>query len=50
VLAPFLLLQPVVSAAEAVVFLGEEMTARIAIGGAIVITGVAAILRQPSRA
>ena len=50
VLAPFLLLQPVVSAGEAVMFLGEEMTARIAIGGAIVITGVATILRQPSRA
>jgi O-acetylserine/cysteine efflux transporter len=49
-LAPFLLLQPVVSATEAMVFLGEQMTPRIAIGGAIVIAGVSAILRQPTRA
>ena len=49
-LAPFLLLQPIISAVEAVIFLGELMTIRIAIGGAVVIGGVAAILRQPSRA
>jgi O-acetylserine/cysteine efflux transporter len=49
-LAPFLLLQPVVSAAEAVIFLGEQITARIVLGGAIVIAGVSAILRQPPRA
>ena len=49
-LAPFLLLQPIISAVEAVIFLGELMTVRIAIGGAVVIGGVAAILRQPSRA
>jgi O-acetylserine/cysteine efflux transporter len=49
-LAPFLLLQPVVSAVEAVIFLGELITVRIAIGGAIVIAGVATVLRQPFRA
>jgi O-acetylserine/cysteine efflux transporter len=48
-LAPFLLLQPIVSTAEAVVFLGEQMTLWIAVGGTIVIAGVAAVLRQPSR-
>jgi O-acetylserine/cysteine efflux transporter len=47
-LAPFLLLQPVVSAVEAVIFLGELITVRIAVGGAIVVAGVAAVLRQPS--
>jgi O-acetylserine/cysteine efflux transporter len=49
-LAPFLLLQPVVSAIGAVVFLGEMITLRIAIGGGIVIAGVGAILRQHSQA
>lgn len=48
-LAPFLLLQPVVSAAGAVLFLGEVLTLPILIGGAIVVGGVAAILREPSR-
>lgn len=48
-LAPFLLLQPVVSAAGAVLFLGEVLTLPIIIGGAVVVGGVAAILREPSR-
>lgn len=48
-LAPFLLLQPVVSAVGAVLFLGEVLTLPILIGGSIVIAGVAAIVREPSR-
>jgi O-acetylserine/cysteine efflux transporter len=48
-LAPFLLLQPVVSAVGAVLFLGEVLTLPILIGGVVVIAGVAAILREPSR-
>jgi O-acetylserine/cysteine efflux transporter len=49
-LAPFLLLQPVVSAVGAVLFLGEVLTLPILIGGMVVIGGVAAILREPARA
>jgi O-acetylserine/cysteine efflux transporter len=48
-LAPFLLLQPVVSAVGALLLLGEVLTLNILIGGGIVIAGVAAILREPSR-
>ena len=48
-LALFLLLQPVVSAVGALLLLGEVLTLNILIGGGIVIAGVAAILREPSR-
>ena len=48
-LAPFLLLQPVVTSAEAILFLGEVMTPHIAIGGLVVVAGVGSILRQRSQ-
>jgi O-acetylserine/cysteine efflux transporter len=41
---PFLLLMPVFSVLGSVVLLGETLTLRVAIGGAIVIAGVAVIL------
>jgi len=42
--APFLLLLPVFSVAGSIVFLGEEMTVRLTMGGIVVLTGVAFIL------
>jgi O-acetylserine/cysteine efflux transporter len=41
---PFLLLMPVFSVLGGVTLLGESLTLRIALGGAIVIAGVAVIL------
>jgi O-acetylserine/cysteine efflux transporter len=43
-IAPFLLLMPVFSAVGAMAFLGETLTARLLLGGAIVIAGVGFIL------
>ena len=43
-IAPFLLLLPVFSIAGGVMFLGETLTIRVLIGGAVVIAGVAFIL------
>ncbi len=47
--SPFLLLLPVVGAAGSVIFLGESMSPRTALGGAIVICGVAWIVFQERR-
>jgi O-acetylserine/cysteine efflux transporter len=41
--APFLLLLPVVIAAESIVFLGEEITWEKLVGGALILAGVAVI-------
>jgi O-acetylserine/cysteine efflux transporter len=43
-LAPFLLLQPVISALAAVALLGESLTAHVLAGGAVIIWGVAYII------
>jgi O-acetylserine/cysteine efflux transporter len=45
-IAPFLLMQPIFSAIGAVVFLGEVLTLPILVGGAIIASGVAFILRK----
>ena len=42
--APFLLLLPVFSVTGGIVLLGESLTLQIALGGAVVIAGVAFIL------
>ena len=42
--APFLLLLPVFSVIGGILFLGEELTGQIALGGAIVVAGVTFIL------
>ncbi len=47
--APFLLLLPVFSLIGGVVFLGETLSLRTAIGGAIVIAGVATIQLEPRK-
>lgn len=47
--SPFLLLLPVVGAAGSMIFLGESMAPRTALGGAIVIAGVAWIVFQERR-
>ncbi len=44
--APFLLLMPAFSIAGAVLFLGEDLTMNVVIGGVIVLTGVAVILLE----
>jgi O-acetylserine/cysteine efflux transporter len=46
--APFLLLLPVFSVIGGVAFLGEDLSVRIALGGAVVIFGVATILIERS--
>ena len=48
-IAPFLLLLPVFSVLGGMIFLNERLTLQIAIGGAIVIGGVAFILLEPQR-
>jgi O-acetylserine/cysteine efflux transporter len=50
--APFLLLLPVFSVIGGITLLGEQLTLRIALGGAVVIAGVAFILfeRAPAAA
>ncbi|WP_419906466.1 DMT family transporter [Hoeflea sp.] len=45
-IAPFLLMLPVFSVVGGAVFLGERLTYQIAIGGAVVIAGVAFILTE----
>jgi O-acetylserine/cysteine efflux transporter len=45
-IAPFLLMQPVFSAVGAVALLGEVLTLPILVGGAIIASGVAFILRK----
>lgn len=49
-LAPFLLLQPVISALAAMALLGETLTARVFAGGAVIIAGVGYILSERPRA
>ena len=47
--APFLLLLPIFAIIGGILFLGESLPAQVIIGGAIVISGVALILTEPSR-
>ena len=47
--APFLLLLPVFSTIAAVIFLGEKLTAKTVLGGAVILSGLALILVEPRR-